>query len=260
VAQRISRAKATIRQAGVRFAPPTPDEIADRLPSVLRVLYLVFNEGYTSSEGADLHRVELTAEAIRLTRQLRAALPGEGEVTGLLALMLLTDARRLARTAPSGELVPLAEQDRTLWDEAAIAEGIELITSVLATAVPGPYQLQAAIAAVHDEAPSADATDWPQIVALYEVLERLDPGPVVMLNRIVATAMVHGPAVGLELLDASGAQLDATGHRRDAVRAHLLDELGDHAAAREHYLRAARGTLSLPERSYLLSKAGRVTR
>ncbi len=255
VAQRISRAKATIRQAGVRFAPPTPDEITQRLPSVLRVLYLVFNEGYTSSEGADLQRVELTAEAIRLTRQLRAALPEEGEVTGLLALMLLTDARRHARTGPDGELVPLAAQDRTRWDAAAIAEGVELITSCLATAVPGPYQLQAAIAAVHDEAPSAEATDWPQILALYEVLERLDPGPAVALNRIVATAMVRGPAEGLALLDAADTRLDATGHRRDAVRAHLLDELGDHAAAREYYLRAARGTSSLPERSYLISRA-----
>jgi len=255
VAQRISRAKATIRQAGVTFHPLTGTETAERLPSVLRVLYLIFNEGYTSSEGADLHRVELTAEAIRLTRRLHDALPEEGEVTGLLALMLLTDARRRARTRPDGALVPLADQDRTRWDRAAIAEGVELVTSSLATAVPGPYQLQAAIAAVHDEALRAQDTDWPQILALYEVLELLDPGPVVKLNRIVASAMVHGPAAGLALLDAAGDELAPTRHRRDAVRAHLLDELGDHEAARENYLRAARGTLSLPEQRYLMAKA-----
>jgi RNA polymerase sigma factor (sigma-70 family) len=255
VAQRISRAKAAIRQAGAVFHPPTPAETAERLPSVLSVLYLIFNEGYTTSEGEDLHRVELTAEAVRLTRRLHAALPEEGEVTGLLALMLLTDARRRARTTPDGALVPLADQDRTLWDHEAIAEGVELVTSCLATAVPGPYQLQAAIAAVHDEAPRAQDTDWPQILALYEVLERLAPGPVVALNRIVAAAMVHGPAGGLALLDAAGDELAATGHRRDAVRAHLLDELGRHDAAREHYLRAARGTLSLPEQRYLMAKA-----
>jgi RNA polymerase sigma factor (sigma-70 family) len=255
VAQRISRAKAAIRQAGAAFHPPTAAETAERLPSVLSVLYLIFNEGYASTEGADLHRVELTAEAIRLTRRLHVTLPEEGEVTGLLALMLLTDARRRARTTPDGALVPLAEQDRMLWDQAAIAEGVELISSCLATAVPGPYQLQAAIAAVHDEAPRAQDTDWPQILALYEVLEVLAPGPVVGLNRIVASAMVHGPAVGLALLDAAADQLAATGHRPDAVRAHLLDELGEHDAAREHYLRAARGTLSLPEQRYLVSKA-----
>jgi RNA polymerase sigma factor (sigma-70 family) len=255
VAQRISRAKASIRQAGAVFHQPSPEERAERLPAVLSVLYLIFNEGYTSSEGEHLHRLELTAEAIRLTRRLHATLPEEGEVTGLLALMLLTDARRGARTTPDGALVPLAEQDRTLWDQAAIAEGVELITSCLATAVPGPYQVQAAIAAVHDEAHRAQDTDWPQILALYEVLEVLAPGPVVDLNRIVATAMVRGPAVGLGLLDAGAAALAATGHRLHAVRAHLLDELGEHDAAREHYLRAARGTLSLPEQRYLMGKA-----
>jgi RNA polymerase sigma factor (sigma-70 family) len=255
VAQRISRAKASIRQAGAVFHAPTAAETADRLPSVLHVLYLIFNEGYTSSEGGQLHRAELTAEAIRLTRRLHVALPQEGEVTGLLALMLLTEARRRARTRPDGALVPLADQDRSLWDSAAIAEGVELITSCLATAVPGPYQLQAAIAAVHDEAPRAQDTDWSQILALYEVLETLAPGPVVALNRIVATAMVRGPAVGLALLDAGADALAATGHRLDAVRAHLLDEMGEHDAAREHYLRAARGTLSLPEQRYLIGKA-----
>lgn len=237
------------------FHPPTAAETAERLPSVLRVLYLIFNEGYTSSEGAELHRVELTAEAVRLTRRLHAILPDEGEVTGLLALMLLTDARRRARTRPDGALVPLADQDRTLWDQAAIAEGVELITTSLASAVPGPYQLQAAIAAVHDEAPRAQDTDWPQILALYDVLEVLAPGPVVALNRIMAAAMVHGRDVGLGLLDAADDELGATGHRRDAVRAHLLDELGEHEAAREHYLRAARATLSLPEQRYLRGKA-----
>ena len=255
VAQRISRAKAAVRASGAVFAAPSPAERAERLPAVLQVLYLIFTEGHTSSAGDALQRVELTTEAIRLTRQLHASLPDEGEVTGLLALMLLTDARRPARTTPDGALVPLAEQDRSRWDAAFIAEGIELVSSCLGTAVPGPYQLQAAIAAVHDEARRAQDTDWPQILALYEVLEVLAPGPVVALNRIVAAAMVHGPAVGLALLDAAGEELAPTGHRRDAVRAHLLDELGEHDAAREHYLRAARGTLSLPEQRYLRGKA-----
>jgi RNA polymerase sigma factor (sigma-70 family) len=260
VAQRISRAKASIRQAGAVFHAPTAAETAERLPSVLSVLYLIFNEGYTSTEGAQLHRVELTAEAIRLTRRLHAALPQEGEVTGLLALMLLTEARRPARTRPDGALVPLAAQDRALWDQEAIAEGVALVTSCLASAVPGPYQLQAAIAAVHDEASRPEDTDWPQILALYEVLESLAPGPVVALNRIVATAVVHGPGVALALLDAAGDELAPTGHRLDAVRAHLLDELGEHDAAREHYRRAARGTLSLPEQRYLMAKAAALRR
>jgi predicted RNA polymerase sigma factor len=225
------------------------------LPSVLHILYLIFNEGYTSSSGRSLHRVELTAEAIRLTRELHATLPEEGEVTGLLALMLLTDARRPARTRPGGALVPLAEQDRALWNQAYITEGIELITSSLATASPGPFQLQAAIAAVHDEAPRAEDTDWPQILALYDLLATLAPGPMVTLNRIVAAAMVRGPAVALAHLDAAAGELAPTGHRADAVRAHLLDELGEHDAARDHYRRAARLTLSLPEQRYLLSRA-----
>jgi RNA polymerase sigma factor (sigma-70 family) len=260
VAQRISRAKAAIREAGAVFHPPTAAETAERLPSVLRVLYLIFNEGYTSSEGAHLQRVELTAEAIRLARRLHATLPAEGEVTGLLALMLLTDARRGARSTPDGALVPLVDQDRTLWDRATIAEGVELVSACLATAVPGPYQLQAAIAAVHDEAPRAQDTDWPQILALYGVLEVLAPGPVVALNRIVATAMVHGAAAGLALLDAAGDELAPTGHRRDAVRAHLLDELGEQDAARAYYLRAASGTSSQPEQRYLRGKAAALRR
>jgi RNA polymerase sigma factor (sigma-70 family) len=255
VAQRISRAKATVRAAGAVFRAPSPAERAERLPAVLQVLYLIFTEGHTSSGGDALQRVELTTEAIRLTRQLHASLPDEGEVTGLLALMLLTDARRPARTTPDGALVPLAEQDRSRWDAAFITEGIELVTSCLGTAVPGPYQLQAAIAAVHDEARRAQDTDWPQILALYDVLAMLAPGPAVTLNRIVATAMVRGPAVGLRLLDEAAAELAPTGHRPDAVRAHLLDELGEHEAAREHYRRAARATSSLPEQRYLTAKA-----
>jgi RNA polymerase sigma factor (sigma-70 family) len=254
VGQRISRAKARIKASGAVFHPPTEAERTERLPSVLHVLYLIFNEGYTSSSGTELHRVELTAEAIRLTRRLHAALPQEGEVAGLLALMLLTDARRPARTRPDGALVPLAEQDRTRWNQAFIAEGIALITASLPTAVPGPYQLQAAIAAVHDEAPRAEDTDWPQILALYGLLATIAPGPMVTLNRIVAVAMVEGPAVALALLDSAN-DVAPTGHRTDAVRAHLLEELGHHDAAREHYRRAARGTLSLPEQRYLLNRA-----
>ena len=257
VAQRISRAKAAIRASGAVFAPPSAAERAERLPAVLQVLYLIFTEGHTSSAGDALQRVELTTEAIRLTRQLHAALPDEGEVTGLLALMLLTDARRPARTTPGGALVPLADQDRSRWDAAFIAEGVELVTSCLASAVPGPYQIQAAIAAVHDEARHARDTDWPQILALYDVLTLLAPGPAVTLNRIVAAAMVDGPAVGLRLLDEAAAELAPTGHRPDAVRAHLLDELGEHEAARELYRRAARATSSLPEQRYLTGRAAR---
>jgi predicted RNA polymerase sigma factor len=259
VAQRISRAKARIRESGARFHVLTAADRADRLATVLHVLYLIFNEGYTSTSGEGLHRVELTAEAIRLTRQLHAGLPGEGEVAGLLALMLLTDARRPARTRADGALVPLAEQDRSLWDAHAIAEGVDLITTSLAAARPGPYQLQAAIAAVHDEAARAQDTDWPQISALYDVLRLLAPGPMVTLNRIVAVAMVRGAAVALRQLDGSAADLVLAGHRVDAVRAHLLDEIGDHDGARECFRRAAERTLSLPERRYLLSRAIRRT-
>jgi RNA polymerase sigma factor (sigma-70 family) len=256
VAQRISRAKARIKATGAQFRVPTPTERAARMPSVLHVLYLIFNEGYTASSGSELYRVELTAEAIRLTRTLHAHLPSDGEVAGLLALMLLTDARRPARTRPDGALIPLAEQDRALWDTAAITEGVALITATLATAAPRPYQVQAAIAAVHDEATRAEDTDWRQILGLYELLAYLAPGPMVTLNRIVAVGMVRGPAVALEQLDAAGSDPALTGHHRvDAVRAHLLDEAGHHDAAREHYRRAARHTLSLPEQRYLLTRA-----
>lgn len=256
VAQRISRAKARIRAAGGRFGDP--DDGA-RLPAVLRTLYLVFTEGHTASSGESLQRVELTREALRLTRLLHGLRPGDGEVAGLLALMLLTDARRAARTRPDGALVPLDEQDRGLWDAAAIAEGVALVTASLATAVPGPYQLQAAIAAVHDEAPRAEDTDWRQILGLYEILAAIAPGPMVTLNRIVAVAMVRGPLVALEQLDATAADPALAGHHRvDAVRAHLLDRTGDADGAREHYRRAAARTLSAPERRYLLDRAAGV--
>jgi RNA polymerase sigma factor (sigma-70 family) len=258
VGQRISRAKARIRDTGAQFRTPTARERDERLPAVLRTLYLIFNEGYTATSGEALNRVELTSEAIRLTRQLSASLPDEGEVAGLLALMLLTDARRSARTGPDGTLIPLAEQDRGRWDRAAIAEGVAIIEATLPVATPGPYQLQAAIAAVHDEAADAGATDWPQILALYDVLTALAPGPMVALNRTVVIAMVRGPAAGLAELDDAAADPALSGHHRvDAVRAHLLDELGDRDAARECYLRAAQRTRSLPERRYLLARATR---
>ncbi|MDN5931572.1 MAG: RNA polymerase sigma factor [Pseudonocardia sp.] len=251
VAQRISRAKARIR--GARFGGA---DVTDRLPAVLHTLYLIFNEGYTASSGPALQRVELTREALRLARLVHARLPDDGEVTGLLALLLLTDARRAARTRPDGALVPLAEQDRGLWDAAAIAEGVELITASLATAAPGPYQLQAAIAAVHDEAPSAEDTDWRQILGLYELLAALAPGPMVTLNGIVAVAMVRGPEAALELLDVAADDPALAGHHRvDAVRAHLLDRAGRPDEAAPHYRLAAARTLSAPEQRYLLDRA-----
>ncbi|MGH2715729.1 MAG: RNA polymerase sigma factor [Thermoleophilaceae bacterium] len=256
VAQRISRAKQRIRSSGAEFRMPPPDERRERIDAVLHVLYLIFNEGYTASSGPALHRVELTTEAIRLTRQLRDRLPEDGEVAGLLALMLLTDARRPARTGADGALVPLAEQDRRRWDAQAIAEGVGLITATLATAPIGPYQLQAAIAAVHDEAASPEDTDWPQILGLYELLQSIAPGPMVTLNRTVAVAMVHGPRVGLEQLAEAEADPALAGHHRvDAVRAHLLDMAGDREAAHAHYRLAASRTLSLPEQRYLQGRA-----
>jgi len=260
VAQRISRAKQRIRASGAEFRMPPREERAERMVAVLHVLYLIFNEGYTASSGSALHRAELTSEAIRLTRQLRQRLPDDGEVAGLLALMLLTDARRPARTRPDGALVPLAEQDRGRWDAQAIAEGVGLITETLASAPIGPYQLQAAIAAVHDEAARSGDTDWPQILGLYELLDSLAPGPMVTLNRIVAVAMVHGPRAGLRRLDEAEADPALAGHHRvDAVRAHLLDLAGDRQAARAHYRLAARRTLSVPEQRYLESRAAQLT-
>jgi RNA polymerase sigma factor (sigma-70 family) len=259
MAQRISRAKATIKATGARFSLPPAGERPERLRVVLHVLYLIFNEGYTATSGPDLQRADLTAEAIRLTRDLRRLLPDDGEIAGLLALMLLTDARRAARTDGDGELVPLAEQDRGLWDSAAIAEGVALITTTLASAPLGPYQLQAAIAAVHDEAPDAAATDWPQILVLYEMLERIGPNPMVTLNHAVALAMVRGPAAGLDLLATLDADERMTDHHRvDAVRAHLLEMAGDPGAARAAYERAAQRTTSLPEQRYLMGRAGRL--
>jgi predicted RNA polymerase sigma factor len=223
------------------------------------VLYLAFNEGYTATSGPDLQRAELTGEAIRLARDLHRLLPDDGEVTGLLALMLLTDARRPARTRPDGSLVPLAEQDRSLWDEASIREGVTLISDILSRARLGPYQLQAAIAAVHGEAADAGATDWPQIVALYELLAQVAPNPMVTLNQAVAVAMVSGPAAGLDLLTTLDADDRMTGHHRlDAVRAHLQEMAGDLAAARASYRSAARRTTSLPERRYLEARAARL--
>ena len=259
VAQRISRAKQRIRETGAEFRMPPQSEHAERIAAVLHVLYLVFNEGYTASSGNALVRVELTGEALRLARQLRAAVPDDGEVAGLLALMLLTDARRPARTGPDGRLIPLAEQDRSLWDTAAIAEGTALIGATLATAPLGPYQLQAAIAAVHAEATRAEDTDWPQILALYTLLRAVAPGPMVTLNRLVAIAMVHGPRVGLLQLSAAESDPGLAGHHRvEAVRAHLFELAGDRDAARGAYREAARRTLSFPERHYLEARAARL--
>jgi len=259
MAQRISRAKQSIKASGVPFSLPTNEERAQRLRAVLHVLYLIFNEGYTSSAGPELQRLELSHEAIRLTRAVHNLLPDDGEVAGLLALMLLTDARRAARTGPDGELIPLTKQDRTLWDRKEISEGITLITAALRTEWIGAYQLQAAIAAVHDEAARAEDTDWPQILALYELLKRMSDNPMVMLNHAIATAMVHGPSAGLELLRALDADGRLAGHHRlDAVRAHLLEMAGDHEAAIAHYRTAAGRTTSLPERNYLVTQAARL--
>ncbi|MGI5246005.1 RNA polymerase sigma factor [Dactylosporangium sp. CA-139066] len=256
MAQRISRAKAKIKAAGARFAPPPPDERQERLEVVLQVLYLIFNEGYTASSGADLQRGDLTAEAIRLTREVHRLLPDDGEVAGLLALMLLTDARRPARTRPGGALVPLAEQDRGLWLRPMIDEGTALITRTLPLGPTGPYQLQAAIAAVHDEAPGSEETDWVQILGLYQLLTRVAPNPMVTLNHAVALAMVKGPQAGLQLLATlDGDDRMANHHRLAAVRAHLLEMDGRADEAREWYSRAAKRTTSLPEQRYLEQKA-----
>jgi RNA polymerase sigma factor (sigma-70 family) len=254
MAQRISRAKQRIKASGASFVVPTGSELVERLRSVLHVLYLLFNEGYSASSGTQVARSELSAEAIRLTRLVQAALPDDPEVGGLLALMVLNEARRPARTGPDGELVPLAEQDRSRWDRALIEEGVALVSAALPKGAVGEYQLQAAIAALHDEAESADATDWPQILALYGLLERMSGNPMVTLNRAVAAAMVDGPAAGLALLEGLDDRL-AGHHRLDAVRAHLLELNGDHEPAIAHYRSAAGRTTNVAERDYLLTRA-----
>jgi RNA polymerase sigma factor (sigma-70 family) len=257
MAQRISRAKQLIRQAGARFTPPGAADRDQRLRAVQQVLYLVFNEGYTASAGRDLQRTDLTREGIRLTRLLRALLPGDAETAGLLALMLLTDARRAARTTEDGALVPLAEQDRGRWNKTLIAEGTALTEKTLATTTAlGPYQIQAAIAAVHDEADSVETTDWAEVLALYRLLDKVSPGPMAGLGKAVAIAMVHGPAAGLaatdELADVLGKH-----HRFHAVRGHLHEMAGDTAAATEEYLAAARYATNIPEKRYLERKLAR---
>jgi len=257
IGQRISRAKRTIAVIGVNLAE-SGDEWPDRCASVLTVLYLIFNEGYTASSGSTLHRVDLSEEAIRLARQLHDRAPS-GEVTGLLALMLLTDARRPARTAEDGGLVPLGEQDRTLWDHHRIVEGLALVRSTLTDQTLGPFQVQAAIAALHDEAPTPEETDWPQILVLYRLLEHLAPGPMVTLGRVVAHAETHGPASGIVELDRASTDTSlAQHHRTHAVRGHLLERLGHKEQARIEYESAARMTLSGPEQRYLLARAQRL--
>jgi len=257
--QRISRAKATIKDAGASFSMPPDDERDARLKVVLHVLYVIFNEGYTATSGPSLQRRDLATEAIRLTRLVHRLLPADGEVAGLLALMLLTEARHGARTSPDGSLIPLAEQDRSLWRDELIREGSELIAATLPRARVGPYQLQAAIAAVHAEAPSPQETDWPQVLALYELLERVASNPMATLNRAVALAMVHGPHAGLDLLATLDDDERLAGHHRlTSVRAHLLELAGDTAAAREAYKLAARQTTSVPEQRHLERRAARL--
>ncbi|MEV2269909.1 RNA polymerase sigma factor [Nonomuraea africana] len=261
MAPRISRAKQRIKAVGASFAMPTAQEWAERLDVVLHVLYLIFNEGYTTSSGPDLHRGDLTAEAIRLTRMVHRSLPDDGEVAALLALMLLTEARRAARTGPDGALVPLAEQDRNRWDTALIEEGSALVTDAMSASPLGPYQLQAAIAALHVQAPRAGDTDWEQIRILYGILTRIAPNPMVTLNHAVAVAMTRGPQAGLKLLESlDGDPRIARHHRLYAVRAHLQELAGEYAAARENYRLAARRTTSLPEQRYLRDRAGKLDR
>jgi RNA polymerase sigma factor (sigma-70 family) len=257
--QRISRAKQTIKASGVGFEMPSPRERATRLTAVLHVLYLIFNEGYAASSGDALQRIDLSSEAIRLTRALRRLSPGDAEVDGLLALMLLTDARKLARSGPHGELIPLDEQDRSRWNRDAIREGTALISRAIARGSVGAYQLQAAIAALHDEATSTETTDWTEILGLYGLLRGLSDNPMVSLNHSVAAAMVHGAATGLSLIAALDDDSRIAGHYRlDAVRAHLYEMDGDRDAARRAYLAAAEKTASLPERNYLLAKAAHI--
>jgi len=257
MAQRISRAKQRIKSSGVPFRLPTADEWTDRLRTVLHVLYLVFNEGYATTAGRDVHRADLCDEAVRLTRMVHRMLPDDPEVAGLLALMLLLDARRPARTGPSGELVPLPEQDRGRWDRALVAEGAAMLAAAIGRGAVGEYQLQASIAAVHDRAARAEDTDWPQILALYELLDRMTGNPVVTLNRAVAAAMVHGPEAGLTLLAHVEERLSGQ-HRLDAVRAHLLEMAGDTTAAAEHYAAAAARATNLPERHHLSRQVARL--
>jgi RNA polymerase sigma factor (sigma-70 family) len=259
MAQRISRAKQTIKESDIPFRMPVRDERHGRLRAILHVIYLIFNEGYTASEGEQLQRADLAAEAIRLARVVYTKLPEDAEIAGLLALMLLTDARRAGRTGPQNEVIPLDKQDRSLWDRAQIAEGVKLISAALTRGAVGPYQLQAAIAAVHDEAVTASDTDWPQILALYSVLNKMVDNPMVILNHAVAVAMVHGPEEGLRLI----AKLEATGRLRDhhrlyAVRGHLLEMAEQLTGAIENYQAAAARTASLPERNYLLAQAARL--
>ena len=257
MAQRISRAKQRIKSSGVPFRLPTADEWTDRLRTVLHVLYLVFNEGYATTAGRDVHRADLCDEAVRLTRMVHRMLPDDPEVAGLLALMLLLDARRPARTGPGGELVPLPEQDRTRWDRALVAEGAAMLAAAIGRGAVGEYQLQASIAAVHDRAARAEDTDWPQILALYELLDRMTGNPVVTLNRAVAAAMVHGPEAGLTLLAHVEERLSGQ-HRLDAVRAHLLEMAGDTTTAAEHYAAAAALATNLPERHHLSRQVARL--
>jgi RNA polymerase sigma factor (sigma-70 family) len=257
--RRITRAKQQIKDSGIPFRLPASAERAERLASVLHVLYLIFTEGYAATAGPRLHRIELSTEAIRLTRMVHKALPEDGEVAGLLALMLLTNARSAARTTAAGELVPLAEQDRSLWNSDDIAEGVALITDALPRGTVGPYQLQAAIAAIHDEAPSAQHTDWPQIKALYELLLQTSDNPMVALNHAVAVAMADGPAAGLERVQTLAKEKRlAEDHRLYAVRAHLLEMTGDTAGAREAYLAAARRATNLPQQRYLNRQAAKL--
>jgi RNA polymerase sigma factor (sigma-70 family) len=256
MAQRISRAKQSIKASKVPFRLPTPQERRERLPAVIRVLYLIFSEGYASSIGAHLQRLDLAREAIRLTRAARTLLPEDAEIAGLLALMLLTNARRAARAGPREELIPLDKQDRSLWDRAEIIEGTDLLTLALSKGAVGLYQLQAAIAAVHDEAARPEETDWPQILALYELHQRVAPGPMATLNHAIAVAMVHGPERGLERLQALDSDERLAGHYRlDTVRGHLFEMLGDLDKAIQHYRAAATKTTSLPEQNYLMMQA-----
>jgi RNA polymerase sigma factor (sigma-70 family) len=261
MAQRISRAKQTIKVSGIPFRMPDAEERGGGLRSVLHVLYLIFNEGYTATSGPHLRRADLSREGIRLTRMALRLQPEDTEIAGLLALMLLTDARRHARTGPNDELIPLGEQKRALWDREQIVDGVALLSTALPKGRVGPYQLQAAIAAVHDEAERPEDTDWPQILTLYELLKHMSDNPMVILNHAIAAAMVHGPKEGLNLLDALQEDRRIAEHyRMDAVRAHLLEMAGDPQAAAKYYRAGAGKTVNLPERNYLLLQAARLTR